>query len=83
MSHEARRVRSVNSLPMRRLGRLASVVPASPTNRSSESKSRMKTESVALLPLEGSVRRPTSAPLERTRKGVVWSGLQGHGIDAW
>ena len=41
----------------------------------------MKTESVALLPLEGSVRRPTSAPLEPHQEGRRLHGVQGHKVE--
>ncbi len=61
---------------MRRLGRLASVVPASPTNSSSESKSSTNTASAESRPLIACVRTPTSAPRERTSSGTEATGVR-------
>ena len=60
-------------MPCRRLGRLASVVPASPTNTSSEASVRRHSASERLQAGQRSrVRTPISAPLERT-SGVTAS----------
>src|SRR6476619_1687193 len=59
---------------MRRLGRLASVVPVSPTNTISESKSSRNTAKVLVVSLTGCVRTPISAPFDRTRNGEGETG---------
>ena len=65
----------VHSTPTRRLGRLGSVVPASPTNSSSESKSSTNSASELVRSGIALVRMPISAPLERTSSGTRSSGV--------
>ena len=57
--------RLFHSMPRRRLARLASVVPASPTNTSSESRSSSHSASELCRPGIASVRTPSSQPLAR------------------
>ena len=67
--------------PTRRLGRPASVVPASPTNSSSESSPRYHSESVDCSPRTRTVRRPNSAPFARTSGVTGSAGSPRGGID--
>jgi hypothetical protein len=73
---------------MRRLGRLASVVPASPTNTISESKSRTKTEKVLVTSkrMNDYRNRDTSArgygwQLPRSRRPSFTRRARGNGPD--
>ena len=63
-----------HSTPTRRLGRLASVVPASPTKTSSESISNCQSDTVLCTCGILTVRTPISAPRARTR-GVLSSAI--------
>ena len=56
-------------------GRLGSVVPASPTNKSSESKLSMNTATELVSPSIALVRMPSSAPRERTSSGTRPCGV--------
>src|SRR2546423_2213284 len=53
-------------MPSRRLGRLGCVVPASPTNTSSEAMSRRQSATEVCTHLNGDARRPSSPPFART-----------------
>ena len=67
-------------MPMRRLGRLASVVPASPTKRISEAESRKKSATELFSPSIALVRTPISPPWVGTRKGDLrHSGVRSTG----
>ena len=69
----------LNSTPQRSLAPLGSVVPASPTKRSSESSSRYQSASDVFQRGRQAVRRPSSAPLDRTSgsTGSTGSPLTG------
>ena len=61
-------------MPVRRLGRLASVSPASPTNTISEAESSTNRLAALVSPGTSLLRKPTSAPLVLTRNGEAASG---------
>src|SRR6267154_317208 len=61
--------------PTRHQRRRASVVPASPTNSNSESKSSTKTANELVRPSIVLVRIPISAPRDRTSNGTRSSGV--------
>ena len=65
---------NTHSTPVRCEGRLASVVPASPTNRSSESCRRRHSASVVVNPGRRRLRRPASYPVVRTSGSTRCTG---------
>lgn len=61
-------------MPRRRVGRLGSVDPPSPVNRSSESSDSVHSASVALTRSPANSRPPISAPRERTSGVTLLAG---------